>query len=305
MADALLRIGELSRRTGVSVDVIRAWERRYDLLRPTRTSGNFRLYSQDDISRLRLMQHYLGKGLPTAQAAGLVHRVQTAALDSNPGLPAGDAGKAVRALSESLERFDEAPADRTLERLLGVFPPGTVLRDVVLPYLRGLGERWERGQVTVAQEHFASGFLETWMLRLAHGWAPAGSRRVVLACVPEDRHTLGLIACGLALRDLGWRVTYLGADTPLTAVEHAADTVDADAIVLASALAGSFVAGAEVRDLARKRLVCVGGAGVAENRAAWLASLILPTDPIVAANSLTVQLSEAEAPLAAAGAGRH
>jgi DNA-binding transcriptional MerR regulator/methylmalonyl-CoA mutase cobalamin-binding subunit len=304
MAAALLRIGELSRRTGLSVDVIRAWERRYDLLRPSRTAGNFRLYSQDDISRLRLMQHYLSKGLPTAQAAGLVHRVQTAALDANPGLPVGDARKAVSALSDSLERFDDAPASRTLERLLGVFPPGTVLRDVVLPYLRGLGERWERGQVTVSQEHFASGFLESWMLSMTHGWAPSGTRRAVLACVPGDRHTLGLVACGLALRELGWRITYLGADTPLAAVDHAADSVDADAIVLASALTGAFAAGGDLRDLARKRLVCVGGAGVAENRATGLASLILPTDPIVAANALTVQLSETEKPFAVGGAGQ-
>jgi len=306
-AEALLQIGGLSRRTGVSVDVIRAWERRYDLLRPSRTAGNFRLYSQDDISRLRLMQHYLSKGLTTAQAARLVHRVQTAALNANPGLPAGDARKAVSALSDSLERFDDAPASRTLERLLGVFPPGTVLRDVVLPYLRGLGERWERGQVSVAQEHFASGFLESWMLSMAHGWAASGSRRAVLACVPGDRHTLGLVACGLALRELGWRITYLGADTPLAAVEHAADSVDADAIVLASALPGAFAAGddlRDLRDLARKRPVSVGGAGVAENRVKGLASLILPTDPIVAANALTDQLSKTEKPLAVGGPGR-
>jgi MerR family transcriptional regulator, light-induced transcriptional regulator len=83
----MVRIGELGRRTGLSPDVIRAWERRYDLLQPARTSGNYRLYSVDDIARVRLMQHYLGKGLPASRAAGLVHKVQTAALDTNPGLP--------------------------------------------------------------------------------------------------------------------------------------------------------------------------------------------------------------------------
>jgi DNA-binding transcriptional MerR regulator len=150
-AEGLLRIGELSRRTGVSVDVIRAWERRYGLLRPGRTDGGFRVYSVDDIARLRLMRHYLAEGIPTAQAAALVHRVQTAALDANPGVPPGDVRKALRLLRDSLESFNDAPADRMLERLLGVFSPAAVLRDVVLPYLRELGKRWECGVATVAQ----------------------------------------------------------------------------------------------------------------------------------------------------------
>src|SRR3954467_10865077 len=215
MAEALLRIGELSRRTGLSTDVIRAWERRYDLLRPSRTDGGFRLYSADDISRLRLMQHYQARGIPTAQAAGLVHRVQTAALDANPGVPPGDVHKALRVLRESLERFDDGPADRTLQRLLGVFTSGAVLRDVVLPYLRELGERWECGEATIAQEHFASAFLEGWLLGLARGAAAAGARRALLAALPGEHHALGLLAFAVVLRDLGWRVTYLGADVPL------------------------------------------------------------------------------------------
>lgn len=294
MADGVLRIGELSRRTGLSADLIRAWERRYDLLNPTRTSGNYRLYSSDDISRLRLMQHYLGQGLPTAQAAGLVHEVQTAALDTNPGLPAGDVRKALRVLRESLESFDDGPADRVLRRLMGVFAPGAVLRDVVLPYLRDLGERWECGEATIGQEHFASGFLEAWMLSMARGWGRQGSKRAVLACVPGERHTLGLIAFGLVLRDLGWRVAFLGADAPLRAVGHAASTVGADAVVLSCAMPGTFApVAAEVRDLARELPVAVGGAGIGQSRSLWPPSRTLPSDPLVAARALTLSVSPA------------
>jgi methanogenic corrinoid protein MtbC1 len=247
----------------------------------------------DDLARLRLMQHFQSKGVPAAQAAGLVHRAQTAALDSNPGLPPGDVRRALRVLRESLERFDDAPAGRTLERLLGVFSSGAVLRDVVLPYLRELGERWECGQATVAQEHFASGFLEGWMLSMARGWGRSGTRRAVLACVPGERHTLGLVAFGLALRDLAWRVTYLGADAPVHAVDHAADAVGADAVVLSCALPGTFAgAGDDLRDLARRHPLAVGGAGVGEDRAGWLASRTLPADPIVAAQALTLNVPE-------------
>jgi MerR family transcriptional regulator, light-induced transcriptional regulator len=288
---ALLHIGELSRRTGVSTDVIRAWERRYDLLQPQRTGGNFRLYTSDDVSRLRLMQHYLSKGVRTGQAAGLVHRVQTAALSENPGVPPGDVRKALEVLRDSLESFDEGPADRTLERLLGVFAPGAVLRDVILPYLRELGERWACGTATVAQEHFASSFLEGWMLRMARGWATSGRRRAVLACAPGERHALGLIAFGLALRDAGWRVTYLGADTPTAAADHAAHAVRADVIVLSVALAATFsTASGDIRDLARRHPLAVGGAGVSDNPSQWLATRTLPADPIVAAHALSAHL---------------
>src|SRR3954470_6105448 len=302
MAESLLRIGELSRRSGFSADVIRAWERRYDLLRPTRSDGGFRLYSADDISRLRLMRHYLDRGVPTSQAAGLVHRVQTAALDANPGVPAGDVRKALRVL-RSLESFDDGPADRMLERLLGVFAPGAVLRDVVLPYLRELGERWACGEATIAQEHFASSFLEGWMLSMARGWSRAGPRRAVLACVPGERHSLGLIAFGLALHDLGWRITYLGADAPVHAVRHAADAVHADVVILACALSGTLAAAAnDLHAFTRSHTVAFGGAGAAMARVDWVASRALPADPLVAAHAISAH--DQTAPRTAATARR-
>ena len=289
MPDGVFRIGELSRRTGLSPDVIRAWERRYGLLRPGRTPGNLRMYSVEDISRLRLMQHYLARNIPAARAARLVHEAQTAAHDRNPGIPAGDVRRALATLRDSLERYDDGPADRVLERLLALFAPGAVLRDVVLPYLRELGERWECGEATVAQEHFATAFLEAWMLALARGWGRTGRRRAVLACVPGERHVLGLIAFGLAVHELGWRVTYLGADTPIEAVERAAEALAPDAIVLAAALPDPL---AEVGDalaaLARRHPVALGGAAAARARAPWSASRVLPTDPLVAAQALTL-----------------
>jgi len=299
MAESLLRIGELSRRSGFSADVIRVWERRYDLLRPTRTDGGYRLYSADDVARLRLMHHYLGRGIPTSQAAGLVHRVQTAALDANPRVPPGDVRKARRVLRDSLERFDDGPADRTLERLLGVFTPGAVLRDVVLPYLREVGERWACGEATIAEEHFASNFLEGWMHTMARGWNRSGPYRAVLACIPGERHALGLMAFGLALHDLGWRITYLGADAPVPAIEHAAHAVAANVVALSATQPATLATRLDdLRHLARAHAVAVGGAGATTSRSEWLASRSLPTDPIIAAHALTAHQEVAQRPTA-------
>src|SRR4051794_3142009 len=214
--------------------------------------------------------------------------LQTAGLDANPGVPPGDVRKALRVLRDSLESFDDGPADRTLERLLGVFAPGAVLGDVVLPYLREVGERWACGEATIAQEHFASNFLEGWMHPMARGWNRSGPRRAVLAYVPGEYPALGLMAFGLALHDLGWRITYLGADAPLPGVEHAAAAVGADVVVLSAALPTTLASQVDaLRALSRRHAVAVGGAGAAANRSEWLASRTLPADPIIAAHALT------------------
>lgn len=287
--DALFRIGELSRRTGVSIDVIRAWERRYGLLEPTRSESNFRLYTQDDVARLRLMLHFVDQQIAPSRAAELVRQAQSAPMHANPGIPAADIRKALRVMRDSLERFDEAPADRLLRRLIGVFSPGIVFRDVVLPYLREVGERWECGETSIAQEHFASGFLEHWMLGCARRPARPSGRRAVLACVPGEHHALGLTAFAVVLKDLGWSVTFLGRDVPVASVRHAADAVRADAIVLTAVLPDPLAAAADdVMALTQTHSVVVGGPATAGDATPLPKQRILHPDLVTAARALTL-----------------
>src|SRR5436190_6008765 len=114
---APLRIGELSKRSGVSTHVLRAWERRYGLLRPTRSSGGLRLYSADDLERVRLMREHLGQGVAAAEAAALV----TGAAPSPAAAgPAFDAQAARRDLGIALESFEESRANALIDGLLAV-----------------------------------------------------------------------------------------------------------------------------------------------------------------------------------------
>ncbi|HEV2059823.1 MAG TPA: MerR family transcriptional regulator, partial [Solirubrobacteraceae bacterium] len=289
MSDALFRIGELSRRTGVSIDVIRAWERRYGLLNPSRSDSNFRMYTRDDVARLRLMQHYVKQQVAPARAAELVRQAKTASLESNPGIPAADIRKALSVLHESLERFEDAPADQLLRRLVGVFTPGIVFRDVLLPYLRELGARWECGEASIAQEHFASGFLEHWMLGCARRTGRPGSRRAVLACVPGEHHSLGLTAFGVVLRDLGWGVTFLGRDVPVAAARSAADAVRADAIVLAAVMPEPLAAAArDLTELMETHSVVVGGPAADRDAGQLPKPRLLRADLVGAARALTL-----------------
>jgi DNA-binding transcriptional MerR regulator len=253
------RIGELSRRSGVSPELLRAWERRYDLLRPTRSPGGLRLYTAHDLERVEAMRRYLAAGLAAAEAAALAGRAEARAADESQS---PDAARVE--LGAALAAFDEPAAHAVVDTLLARMSLDALLRDVVVPYLHELGDRWERGEVSVAQEHFASSVLRGRLLGLARGWGRGLGPRVVLACAPGEQHDLGLIVFGLALRARGWRVVYLGADTPLGSVADAARACDPEFVVISAVEPRTFRRhGAELAALSVGHRVCLGGAGAA------------------------------------------
>lgn len=282
MENALVRIGELSRRAGVSPELLRAWERRYGLLRPTRSPGGLRLYSVDDLARVQRMQRHLAEGVAAAEAAALAARPVEEEVAPPPFL----AGGAREELAAALDGFDEPRAQSILDRLLAGATIETVLSDVILPYLQELGDRWERGEATVAQEHFATSVLRGRMQGLARGWGRGLGPVALLACLPDEQHELGLMAFGLALRSRGWRVAYLGSDTPLETVDNAADALQPDLVVL-SAVAPDPVRREmrKLKALARRHRVALGGRGAADVDAPWL--LVLAGDPIAEAERVT------------------
>jgi DNA-binding transcriptional MerR regulator len=278
----LLRIGELSRRSGVSPELLRAWERRYRLLRPARSQGGLRLYSLEDLERVRLMQHHLARGLAAAEAAALAAEPPLAPSGAETLL-----ADAKGELAAALGAFDEPRAHAVLDSLLATATIDAVLATVVLPYLRELGERWERGAASVAEEHFASAVLRGRLLGLARGWGRGLGPRIVLACAPGEQHDLGLIAFGLALRARGWRVVYLGADTPLASVADAAHASDAVFAVISAVTPQRFrTQRDELRELARRQRLWLAGAGASE-AAFELDAEILADDPVDEADRLT------------------
>ena len=254
----LLRIGELSRRSGVSPELLRAWERRYGLLEPTRSAGGLRLYSAADLDRVRAMQQHLAEGLAAAEAAALAAAAEPRADQAVAFSPAA----ARRDLDVSLSAFDEARAHAVLDELLSTATLDSILSDVLIPFLRELGERWERGEITVAQEHFASSVLRGRLLGLARGWNRGIGPRVLLSCAPGEQHDLGLVAFGLALRARGFRILYLGADTPIESVAQTARAARPHVVVVSAVRAELFIeiAGA-LRELAAEYPVYLGGAG--------------------------------------------
>jgi MerR family transcriptional regulator, light-induced transcriptional regulator len=278
--DAHVRIGELSRRSGVSPELLRAWEHRYGLLRPLRSDGGFRLYSPQDERRIAVMRSHLERGLSAAEAARLVLDEE-----SRPETPALE--RSASELRAALDAFDESGAQSALDRLLSAFSVEVVLRQVVLSYLRELGDRWERGDASVAQEHFASQVLRGRLLGLARGWDRGAGPRALLACMPGEQHDLGLITFGLALRDRGWRIVFLGPDTPLDTLTDAATTLEPDAVVLAATTPEHFERGdLLLRRLASELPVWAAGPGAMADLADATGVSLLGPDPIAAAEQV-------------------
>src|ERR1700730_10521705 len=170
---SLLRIGELSRRLGVSDHVLRAGESRSGLLQPVRSAGGFRLYSEADALRVRRMQAHLARGLSAAEAARAVLGQESRAghgPSAGPDRVPTTESELSGVLRQALDAFDEPAAQAVLDRLLSDLSLTTVLRDVVLPYLAELGERCGRGTASVAQEHFATNVIRSRPAGLARRW---------------------------------------------------------------------------------------------------------------------------------------
>ncbi len=275
------RIKEFAAIVGVQEATLRAWERRYDLLRPERSAGGFRLYSSADERRIRSMQAHMGRGLAAAQAAVLA--IAESALDIvAPARPE----EQVEELLDAAEAFNATRFDAVLD---AAFARGRLpaIREVVLPVLAEIGLRWERADLTVGHEHFATHLIERRLLALATGWEAGRGRLAVLACPSGERHTLGLICFGLLLADYGWRIAYLGADTPVDQIVGVSESLAPDAVVLCALdsrhLTGS---GEAITGLGRHHHTILAGSGASAEVARRLGVHHAGGDPAIVAQAL-------------------
>lgn len=277
------RIGELSRRVGVSTTTLRAWEKRYGLLRPARSEGNFRLYSLDDVARIWAMKAHLARGSAASEAARLARLESVERVERQPqGVV--DTDQATDELIQALIRFDEAGANRTIDRAFALHPLEQVLSEIVLPSLGLIGDGWERGEVGIAQEHFASTLLRSRLLTLAQGWSSGPGPAAALACPPGEHHDIALICFGLALWRRGWRIFYIGQDTPIDQLRQMITSVELSLLVVAAHTPDLFRGPAqELRALAGEARLMIAGAGASPEVAAELEATALGGNPIEAA----------------------
>jgi MerR family transcriptional regulator, light-induced transcriptional regulator len=285
---ASLRIGELARRAGLPPATLRSWERRYGIVEPQRTDSGYRLYSARDERRLKAMVELIAGGLAPAEAA---ERVLSDRSEPRSEPPAGAtsttpavAAEALRAeLLDCLRRYDETGAHRAIDRAVDAYSTEALLVELIMPVLGRTGKLWRDGEITVGQEHFVSNVLRGRVLAMARGWGGGVGPAALLACPDGEEHDLGLIAFGLLLRQRGWRITFLGADTPLATIIDVAATLAPRLVVLS--LTGPDVAeslGAE-GPIELVAPLLIGGAAASQDLADRVGARALPEDVAAAA----------------------
>lgn len=271
-----LRIGEFARRVGVTPELLRAWESRYGLTQPVRSPGGFRLYRAADAARVERMRRGIDEGLSAAEAA-------RAALDDerpSDGLLEDAAAR----LLEAIRRYDEATVNSVLDESLAAFGLEHVLSQVVLPTLKEVGDGWERGEIDISREHFASNLIRGRLLALARFWGRGAGPLAILACAPGETHDITLLAFGLVLRSHSWRILFLGADTPIASLAEATETTRPAVVVVTSFDPGPLEAeGAELGRLARLAPLALAGPGATVELCARLGVRRLNGDLVAAA----------------------
>lgn len=274
-------IKQAAAQSGVSIPVLRAWERRYGVVHPARTAAGYRLYDDDAVTRLRAMRQLVERGWsPSSAAAALVDGTAPpieigpipiapdVSSDGRPGLPEDDRTQELRtAFVDAAIALDAMAVERTLDEMFARGSYEVIVERDILPALVALGDAWAAGRLDVAGEHAASHAVGR---RLAAAYQAAGRATaddgvVIVGLPPGARHELGALAFAVAARRAGLPVLYLGPDLPVADWVATARRTRARAAVIASvARADGDRALAVARALADARpgmVVALGGRG--------------------------------------------
>ena len=225
----------VARITGIPIDTLRAWERRYGAVEPARDERG-RLYDDVDLQKLKLLRRLVERGHAIGRIASLGEPELGKLLEA--GLEPRDRdGKAdavdLGGLLEAVDRYDLVSVDRKLGKLSAVLSFREMVHEVVLPFMREVGRGWQQGRFTVAQEHMVSGALRNLLGSLVRVQAPReGREALVFATPPGERHELGITAAAMLAAAGGLGVIYLGADLPVGDVIEATRRTGARAVVV-------------------------------------------------------------------------
>jgi DNA-binding transcriptional MerR regulator/methylmalonyl-CoA mutase cobalamin-binding subunit len=220
--------------TGVKPLTLRAWERRYGLIRPLRSAKGHRLYTHEHVELIRRVVALVQQGVPIGQVSQQLAARPTLQTGAKPANHWADCR---RRMLIAITRFDEPGLDELYEEILSLHPIESLTREVILPTLRDLGERWHDLPGAIAEEHFFATYLRSKLgARLQQRARYAQGPRLVIACAPGEHHEIGALLLALEARSAGFRVVLLGADTPLADIAVAARRCRADAVALSSSV---------------------------------------------------------------------
>jgi DNA-binding transcriptional MerR regulator/methylmalonyl-CoA mutase cobalamin-binding subunit len=230
----LYPIRTVSSLTGVNAITLRAWERRYGLIKPVRTPKGHRLYTQEDIDLIQQIVEQLEKGVSIGQVRDLVASTGT---HGKTEKKTDTWNVYQRRLINAIVRFDANSLDQTYNDALSLYPVELVTRRLILPLLKTLGDRWENAQGSVAEEHFFGAYLRNKLgARFHHQSLRSHGPKLIAACFPGEHHEAGLMLFCLSAMNHDCQLVYLGADTPLMELIEPAQRTDAQGILLSGSM---------------------------------------------------------------------
>jgi DNA-binding transcriptional MerR regulator/methylmalonyl-CoA mutase cobalamin-binding subunit len=226
--EPLYNMKAVTQRTGIPAATLRAWERRYQVLEPRRTGGNYRLYSERDLAILDWLKAQLDAGLSISRAVALLEhlRAEQAArpvpppeskrpAQGSPPDPARSLDYLSTQLGRALAALDETAANAVMAEASALYPVEAVCAGIITPCMVQIGQDWHDGRIGVVVEHFATAYLMGRLLALFNALPAGHGPLALIGCAPGDRHEMGALLVALFLRRRGRNVRYLGADVPL------------------------------------------------------------------------------------------
>jgi len=235
----------VSRRTGLSPDVIRVWERRYEAVTPSRAGNRRRLYSDADVERLLLLRRATSAGRRIGDVAPLgmdelraLVRADEKAAAAAPESIAGDRGESVasrhlRACLDAVDRLDPTALEGALKQAGNDLSIPVLMESVLMPMMSSIGHRWEMGSLGISHEHMATMVVRTVLDALRSAQSRPFASPSIVVCTPSGQlHEIGALMAAVMAASEGWRVTYLGADLPASDISESCARRNAVAVGL-------------------------------------------------------------------------
>ena len=230
----------VSERTGVNPNLLRAWERRYDVVEPGRSEGGQRLYSDEDIERIFLLRRVSDGGRAISQIAGMSNEELAGLMEEDEAareereaayLGSSALGRHVRDAMDAVESLDPIRLEQILRREVVALGADRFLEELVTPVLTTIGERWREGRIRPAHEHVAVAVIKQvlgWMLERARSGTTGPT--IVIGTLTGERHELGALLAATASALSGWKVVFMGEDLPPEEIALAVRSLNAAAV---------------------------------------------------------------------------
>lgn len=238
-------IKAVAQATGLTVETLRAWERRYEVVQPNRDGSGRRTYTASDVARLRLLRTATELGHTISRLAALGND-ELAKLVSDSGGHArisNARGQAYveRALDATIHS-DPSGVEEALTSAIALLAPNEAIHTVVVPLVREIGERWHRGEVSIAQEHMVTDIVRRLIISASRGYLRSDNAPcLVLATLSGERHEIGLLLCSWLASMRRYNTHYLGVDCPPEEIARFATEVDASAVLVSMIMPESYV----------------------------------------------------------------